>query len=144
MPQSGTVAAQQSAVNQSVTNVSKLPDVIKAVSPFASANTGTVSTDGTIAYANVSWSVNPSSLDASYLDKLNSAAAPATKAGLQVAYGAGAGQIGQQTQDLTSEVIGLSLRAGAAADHVRLADRGWTPAARRDLQRPRPAWRCSP
>ena len=29
----GTVADQQSAVNQSVSNVSKLPDVIKAVSP---------------------------------------------------------------------------------------------------------------
>ena len=104
---SGTIAAQQSAVNQSVTNVSKLPDVIKAVSPFASANSGTVSTDGTIAYASVAWSVNPSSLDASYLDELNNATAPATKAGLQVAYGAGAGQIGQQTKDLTSEVIGL-------------------------------------
>src|SRR6202042_785452 len=104
----GAVTAQESAVNQSVTNVSKLPDVIKAVSPFASANSGAVSTDGTIAYASVSWSVNPSSLDASYLDKLNNATAPATKAGLQVAYGAGAGEIGQQTKDLTSEVIGLA------------------------------------
>jgi RND superfamily putative drug exporter len=105
---SGTVAAQQSAVNQSVSNVSKLPDVIKAVSPFASANSGTVSKDGTIAYASVAWSVNPSSLDASYLDELNNATAPATKTGLQVAYGAGAGEIGQQTKDLTSEVIGLA------------------------------------
>jgi putative drug exporter of the RND superfamily len=105
---SGTVSAQQSAVNQSVTNVSKLPDVIRAVSPFASSNTGTVSKDGTIAYANVGWSVNPDSLDTSYLDKLNNAVAPAVKAGLQVAYGAGAGEIGQQTQDLTSEAIGLS------------------------------------
>ncbi|HEY7265684.1 MAG TPA: MMPL family transporter [Trebonia sp.] len=104
---SGTVAAQQSAVNQSVSNVSKLPDVTKAVSPFASSNSGTVSKDGTIAYANVNWSVNPSSLDTSYLDSLNNAVAPATKAGLQVAYGAGAGQIGQQTQDLKSEAIGL-------------------------------------
>jgi len=34
--------------------------------------------------------------------------APARKAGLQVEYGAGAGQIGQQTNDLTSEIIGLS------------------------------------
>jgi putative drug exporter of the RND superfamily len=105
---SGTVSAQQSAVNQSVSNVSKLPDVIKAVSPFASAGSGTVSKDETIAYANVSWSVNPSSLDTSYLDKLNNAVAPATTAGLQVAYGAGAGQIGQQTQDLKSEAIGLA------------------------------------
>jgi RND superfamily putative drug exporter len=105
---SGTVAAQQSAVNQSVTNVSKLPDVIRAVSPFASANTGAVSKDGTIAYANVGWSVNPDSLDAGYLDKPNNAVAPATKAGLQVEYGGGTGEIGQQTKDLKSEVIGLS------------------------------------
>jgi putative drug exporter of the RND superfamily len=104
----GTVADDETAVNQSVTNVSKLPDVIKATSPFASSNSGLVAKDGTIAYANVNWSVNPSSLDTSYLDQLNNAVAPATKAGLQVAYGAGAGQIGQQTQDLKSEVIGLA------------------------------------
>jgi len=105
---SGTVTAQQSAVNQSVSNVSKLPDVIKAVSPFASSNTGTVSKDGTIAYASVGWNVNPDSLDTSYLDKLNNAVAPATKAGLQVEYGAGAGEIGQKTSDIKSEIIGLA------------------------------------
>jgi RND superfamily putative drug exporter len=105
---SGTVTAQQSAVSQSVSNVSKLPDVIKAVSPFASGNTGAVSKDGTIAYASVGWSVNPDSLDSSYLNKLNTAVAPATKAGLQVAYGAGAGEIGQKTSDIKSEVIGLA------------------------------------
>ena len=104
----GTVADQQSAVSQSVSNVSKLPDVIKAVSPFASSNTGAVSKDGTIAYASVSWNVNPDSLETSYLDKLNNAVAPATKAGLQVAYGAGAGEIGQKTSDTKSEVIGLA------------------------------------
>src|SRR5215475_12343380 len=105
---SGTVAAQQSAVNQSVSNVSKLPDVTKAVSPFASSNSGTVSKDGTIAYANVSWSVNPNSLDTSYLNKLNNAVAPARKAGLQVEYGGDAGQIGQKTNDRNSEIIGLA------------------------------------
>ena len=62
---SGTVTAQQQAVNQSVSNVAKLPDVIKAVSPFASGNTGAVSKDGTIAYASVGWNVNPNSLDGS-------------------------------------------------------------------------------
>ena len=105
---SGTVSAQQSAVNQAVTNVSKLPNVIKAVSPFASSNSGAVSKDGTIAYASVAWNVNPDSLDAAYLDKLNNAVAPATKAGLQVEYGGGAGEIGQHTSDLVSEIIGLS------------------------------------
>jgi putative drug exporter of the RND superfamily len=105
---SGTVSAQQAAVDQSVSNVSKLPDVIKAVSPFASSNTGAVSKDGTIAYASVGWSVNPDSLDASYLGMLNNAVAPATKAGLQVEYGGGAGEIAQKTSDIKSEVIGLA------------------------------------
>jgi putative drug exporter of the RND superfamily len=104
---SGTVTAQENAVNQSVSNVSKLPYVIKAVSPFASSNSGLVSKDGTIAYSTVSWNKNPNSLDQSYLDQLNQAVAPATKAGLQVEYGAGAGQIGNASHDLTSEVIGL-------------------------------------
>jgi putative drug exporter of the RND superfamily len=103
----GTVSADQAAVNQSVASVAKLPHVIKAVSPFSSAGAGTVSKSGTIAYANVSWKVNPNSLGTSYLHRLNAAVAPATKAGLQVAYGAGAGQIGQTTSDRTSEAIGL-------------------------------------
>ena len=102
-----TTAADQSAVNQAVANVAKLPHVIKAVSPFSSAGAGTVSKSGTIAYASVSWKVNPNSLGTSYLHRLNAAVAPATKAGLQVAYGAGAGEIGQTTSDRTSEAIGL-------------------------------------
>jgi putative drug exporter of the RND superfamily len=105
---SGRVSSQESAVNQSVSNVSKLPDVIKAVSPFASSNSGTVSKDGTIAYASVGWSVNPDSLDSGYLNRLNNAVAPATKAGLQVEYGGDAGQIGTKTNDRNSEIIGLA------------------------------------
>ncbi len=104
----GTVADDKSAVNQATTNISKLADVIKAVSPFSSSSTGAVSKAGTIAYSSVSWSANPNSLDTSYLNRLNNAVAPARKAGLQVEYGAGAAQIGQTTNDITSELIGLS------------------------------------
>jgi putative drug exporter of the RND superfamily len=103
----GTVTADSAAVNQATANVAKLPDVIKAVSPFSSPSAGAVSTDGTIAYSSVSWSVNPSSLDTAYLNKLNNAVAPARRAGLQVEYGAAAGEIGQQSSDRTSEFIGL-------------------------------------
>ena len=88
--------------------MSKLPDVTKAVSPFSSSGSAAVSKDGTIAYASVAWNVNPDTLDTAYLDKLNNAVAPATKAGLQVEYGAGAGEIGQHPDDLKSEIIGLS------------------------------------
>jgi len=105
---SGTVADQQSAVNQATSNVAKLSGVIKAVSPFSSPNSGAVSKNGTIAYSSVSWSNNPDGLDTSYLNQLNNAVAPARKAGLEVQYGGGAGQIGQSTGDTTSEVIGLA------------------------------------
>ncbi|HEY1642304.1 MAG TPA: MMPL family transporter [Streptosporangiaceae bacterium] len=103
----GTVTQQQSAVNQATSNIARLPHVTKATSPFASADSGMVSKDGTIAYASATWKVNPNSLGTSYLHRLNDAVKPATNAGLQVAYGAGAGQIGQTTNDRTSEAIGL-------------------------------------
>jgi RND superfamily putative drug exporter len=103
----GTVTQQQAAVNQATTNIGKLPHVTKAVSPFSSSDSGMVSKDGTIAYASATWKVNPNSLGTSYLHRLDDAVKPATSAGLQVAYGAGAGQIGQTTNDRTSEAIGL-------------------------------------
>jgi RND superfamily putative drug exporter len=103
----GTLTGDSSQINQATSNIAKLPNVLKATSPFASSDTGTVSKDGTIAYATVSWSVNPDSLGTGYLNRLNKAVDPATKAGLTVDYGAGAGQIGQTSNDKTSEAIGL-------------------------------------
>lgn len=103
----GTVAQQQNAVNQATASTAKLPHVIKAVSPFATPNSPQVSKNGAIAYSSVSWNVNPGTLDTSYLHQLDQAVAPAQKAGLEVQYGGGAGQIGQKTSDLRSEAIGL-------------------------------------
>ncbi|HEY1620609.1 MAG TPA: MMPL family transporter, partial [Streptosporangiaceae bacterium] len=102
-----TVTSQQPAVNQATSNLGKLPHVIKAASPFASSSSGAVSKNGEIAYASVTWKVNPNSLGTSYLDRMNTAVEPARRAGLTVDYGAGAGQIGQTTDDITSEAIGL-------------------------------------
>ena len=113
---SGTVTTsqRQSAVNQATANIARLPHVTSAASPFSSSagsavpKGGAVSKDGTIGYSSVTWKVNPDSLDTSYLHQLNTAVAPARNAGLQVDYGAGAGNIGQQTSDTSSEVIGLA------------------------------------
>ena len=104
----GTItASQQQAVNQATANVKKLPDVIKAVSPFAAPGSPAVARNGTTAYSAVGWNTNPNGLDTTYLNKLNTAVAPARQAGLQVEYGGNAGQIGQKTHDLKSELIGL-------------------------------------
>src|SRR5205085_6870808 len=64
--------------------------------------------DGPTAYASVGRHVTPTPQEAACLRNLKTAWAPATKAGLQVAYGAGAGEIGQKTSDTKSEIIGLA------------------------------------
>ena len=104
----GSVAAQTNAVNNAMANVAKLPHVLNAVSPFAVPNSPQVAKNGTTAYGSASWDVVPPSLDTAYLHQLDNAVAPARTAGLQVEYGGGAGQIGQTTDDKTSEIIGLS------------------------------------
>ena len=104
----GPVSAQSDAVNAAMTNIAALPDVIGATSPFAVPNSPQVAPDGVTAYGTASWDVVPASLDATYLASLDDAVQPARAAGLQVEYGAGAGQIGQAQHDRASEVIGLS------------------------------------
>jgi RND superfamily putative drug exporter len=105
---SGSVTTDADTVNSVMSDVAKLPHVVRAVSPFATSGSPLVAKDGTTAYGTVSWNVVPASLGSDYLDQLDAATAPARAAGLQVEYGAGAGQIGQHTDDTLSEIIGLS------------------------------------
>jgi putative drug exporter of the RND superfamily len=103
----GTVTQNQNSVNEATQNIAKLPNVVKAVSPFATPNSPQLSKNGQIAYSSVSWSVNPAGLTTSYRHQLDQAVSPAQKAGLEVQYGGGAGEIGQKTDDLRSEALGL-------------------------------------
>jgi RND superfamily putative drug exporter len=105
---SATITDQTSSINTAMANVSKLPHVIRSVSPFATANSPQIAKDGTTAYGTAAWDVVPASLDTAYLHNLDTAVAPARSAGLEVEYGAAAGQIGQTTDDKASEIIGLS------------------------------------
>ncbi len=105
----GSVSAYTAEVSSSVDAVGKLDHVVSATNPLDNPQAGGVSKDGTTINAPVSFDVVPASLDQSYLDQLDAAVAPARKAGLEVEYGGGAGQIAQQAHDSTSEVIGLVL-----------------------------------
>jgi RND superfamily putative drug exporter len=107
-PAGSTVAADAAPVNQSVAAVAKLPHVLAAVSPFAQPQSPLVSKDGTVAYATVNFDVPPGGLDTDYLHQLDAAVGPARSAGLEVEYGGGAGQIGQQPNDTGSELVGLA------------------------------------
>jgi len=106
---SGKVSDKSGAVSQSMTAVGKLPHVASASDPLDTPGSPSVSKDGTIVNAPVSFDVNPAGLDHAYLEKLDGAVQPARGAGLDVEYGAGAGKIGKQSHDLNSEIIGLVL-----------------------------------
>jgi RND superfamily putative drug exporter len=101
------LSSSEAAVNQSVSNVSHLSHVLSATSPYATSNSPTVSSDGTIAYAQVNFDTATNNLDNAYLDQVHNAVKPATDAGLTVEYGAAAGQIANHTNDTKSEAIGL-------------------------------------
>jgi RND superfamily putative drug exporter len=102
------LSASEDVVNESVANVGKLPHVLGATSPYASANSPTVSKNGTTAYATVNFDVATNTLDNAYLDRLHDAVKPATDAGLTVDYGGAAGQVAHHTDDRISEAIGLA------------------------------------
>ena len=104
----GAITDDKSVINTAMNNVAKLPHVIRSTSPFATSKSPQVSPNQLTAYGAVAWNVVPASLDTGYLDDLDTAVAPARNAGLEVEYGAGAGQIGQVTDDRKSEIIGLS------------------------------------
>ncbi|WP_345536714.1 MMPL family transporter [Phytohabitans rumicis] len=102
------VSAASDAINQAMGNVGKLDHVLSAVSPFAAANSPLVAKDGAVAYGTVNFDVVTNTLEQDYLDQFDAAVQPARAAGLQVEYGGAAGQIGQRTEDLNSEVLGLA------------------------------------
>ena len=102
----GTLTDERSAIEQSMTQMRALPDVLGASDPLTK---GAVAPAGRTAYATVHFSVNPQSLGPSYLAKVNLAVTPARKAGVSVNYG---GQLGQaaklKNRDPRSEVIGIA------------------------------------
>ena len=102
---SGTLASHRAAIEQSMTNVRKLPDVLSASDPLTP---DAVSKDGRTAYASAHFSVNPQQLGQAYVNDVTTAVSPARSAGIAVNYG---GQLGAaaktKSRDARSELIGI-------------------------------------
>jgi putative drug exporter of the RND superfamily len=102
---SGSLTSQRSAIEQSMTAVRELPDVLGASDPLAPT---AIAKSGQIAYSSAHFSVNPQTLGPRYLATVNRAVAPARAAGVSVNYG---GQLGQaaklKNRDPRSEEIGI-------------------------------------
>jgi putative drug exporter of the RND superfamily len=99
---SGTVAAQQSAVDQTLADLKALPHVTAAATPVTSG-------DGRTAYTTVSFDVQLKTLGHGYTEQLDQATGPARAAGVQVAYGGDLDQVVRPpANDTKSELIGIA------------------------------------
>ncbi|MFF3092476.1 MMPL family transporter [Streptomyces cyaneofuscatus] len=107
-------------VATAVADLQKLPDVLTAQNPLPSSgstpppppdpNTGPLSTDQKTAYITVRFSVQPSTLGASYLDGVDAAVQPLRSAGVEVEYGGPLGELARpEPSDRTSEAIGFGV-----------------------------------
>ena len=99
---SGTVAAQQQAIDQTLADLKALPHVTAAATPVTSS-------DGRTAYTTVSFDEQLKDLGHGYTHELDQATAPARAAGVQVAYGGDLDQVVRApANDLASELVGVS------------------------------------
>ncbi|MFE5617768.1 MMPL family transporter [Streptomyces sp. NPDC056470] len=109
-------------ISSAVTALGKLPDVLSAQNPLpapgttppsvppGTMNPGPLSTDGKTAYITMRFSVQPSTLDADYLDGVDSAVAPLRAAGVEVEYGGTLGELARpEPNDKLSEAIGFGV-----------------------------------
>jgi RND superfamily putative drug exporter len=103
----GSISAQRSALEQSRSDLQKLPHVLSVSDPLSQ---GTVSSDGGTSYATVNFDTNPQSLGDAYVAKVDAATAPARTAGVKVSYGGALGQAAApKANDVASELIGVAV-----------------------------------
>lgn len=104
----GSLQADQGAVAQTVTNLSRLPHVRSATSPLRAA--GGLSADGRTGVSTLHMDQAPKQLGSGYVSQLDSAVAPARHAGVQVEYGGDFDQITRpKAVDGQSEAIGFAV-----------------------------------
>ncbi|TPQ17815.1 MMPL family transporter [Streptomyces sporangiiformans] len=111
-----------SQMNQTITDLQKLPHVLSAQNPLTSTpsqpssgqsqqqNVGPLSADGKTGYITVRFDVQPSTLGDSYLDGVDSSVQPLRAAGVDVEYGGPLGELARpKPDDRISELIGFGV-----------------------------------
>ena len=99
--QSLTSSANHQAVESTVTQLRKLPQVVKVMDPY---QTGTVSRNGQIAYAVVAYPVAVADVSTASQTALLNSGGPAKAAGIKVNFG---GQVAQASTKSDTDLIGI-------------------------------------
>ncbi len=102
-----TDPANAAAVQRSVAAILAVPHVVSAPDPTANPQAGLISVDGTTAFTSVLLDVGSGDLTEETAQAVVAAAEPARAAGLQVEAGGAVGSVLSDTDDETSEVIGI-------------------------------------
>ncbi|MEU3190301.1 MMPL family transporter [Streptomyces sp. NPDC006992] len=101
-------------IDSAAGSLRKLPHVLSVQNPLPaspeSKPTGALSSNGRTGYLTVRFDTNPTNLDSSYLNGVDSAVAPLRKAGVEVQYGGPLGELARpQADDVRSEAIGFAV-----------------------------------
>jgi RND superfamily putative drug exporter len=102
--QSVTSSADAAAIKQAIGQMAKVPQVAQVKDPIL---TKSVSPDGKVALATLLWNTPAATVNDSSLSDLQTAAAPATQAGLQVQYGGAVYPGWNPKVTETPEIIGI-------------------------------------
>ncbi|MEV0176143.1 MMPL family transporter [Streptomyces sp. NPDC050803] len=103
----GTLTAHRDAVDATVADLQRLPEVISVADPLATP--GAVSADGATGIVTVRFTDNPARFETSYLHGVDDAVHGLRADGVQVEYGGPLGQLARpEAGDRLSEVIGLA------------------------------------
>ncbi|MFR9675187.1 MMPL family transporter [Streptomyces sp. TR02-1] len=114
------LSSHRTQVDTAVGKLGDLPHVLSAQNPLTAPPPQpdgtpkrpleTVSSDGRTAYVTVTFDENPASLGSSYLDGVDDAVRPLRKAGVEVEYGGGLGELARPGgSDRLSEAVGLAV-----------------------------------
>jgi len=104
----GTLAAKQSGIDSSLSNLSRLHDVLAVTNPFTKP--GAMSSSETTAFSSVTFSEQPALIASNELTLVDEAVRPARDAGVGVTYGAALGTLAEPKKtDARSELIGFAV-----------------------------------
>jgi RND superfamily putative drug exporter len=97
----------QPAIAQSVANLEKLPHVVSVTDPYGSLGPAIISKNGRIALVTVQFDVAAQKLPKDIYDQITAATAPASDAGVRLAYGGAVVDYAHQPPSDNADLIGL-------------------------------------
>jgi putative drug exporter of the RND superfamily len=104
----GSITTHQTSIDQAVTNLEHLPNVLSVANPLTTP--GAISSNGDIAKINVEFNGNPATFDTSYINQVDTAVAPMRADHVTVEYADPLGQLdAPKGADVTSEGIGIAV-----------------------------------